>query len=101
MPTLAHYLTLSAILFSIGVTGVMTHRNLLVILMSIELMLNAANITFIAFSRFHGAMGGQAIAFFVITLAAAEVSVGLAIIVAIFRRQGTVDAGELRYLKDS
>ncbi|MBI2980962.1 MAG: NADH-quinone oxidoreductase subunit NuoK, partial [Deltaproteobacteria bacterium] len=54
MITLAHYLTLSAILFSIGVTGVMTHRNLLVILMSIELMLNAANITFIAFSRFHG-----------------------------------------------
>ncbi|MBI2082505.1 MAG: NADH-quinone oxidoreductase subunit NuoK [Deltaproteobacteria bacterium] len=98
--TLAHFITLSAILFSIGVTGVMTHRNLLVVLMSIELMLNAANVAFIAFSRFHGEMGGQALAFFVIALAASEATVGLAIVIAIFRKQGTVDAGELRYLKD-
>lgn len=100
MPTLAHYLTLSAILFSIGVTGVMAHRNLLIVLMSIEIMLNAANVALIAFSRFHGEMGGQAIVFFVIALAASEATVGLAIITAIFRKQGTVDAGELRYLKD-
>lgn len=99
MVTLAHCITLSAALFSIGVTGVLTRRNALVILMSIELMLNAANLAFVAFSRYHGGMQGQATAFFVIALAAAEVTVGLAIIMAIFRKQGTVDVGEFRFLK--
>lgn len=99
MVTLAHYITLSAILFSIGVTGVICRRNALVIFMSLELMLNAANVAFLAFARHHGGMEGQAIAFFVIALAAAEVAVGLAIIVAIFRKQGTVDVGEIRFLK--
>lgn len=97
--TLAHYITLSAILFSIGVTGVICRRNALVIFMSIELMLNAANLAFIAFARHFGGSEGQTIAFFVIALAAAEVAVGLAIIVAIFRKQGTVDVGEIRFLK--
>ena len=99
MVTLAHYITLSAILFAIGVTGVVCRRNALVIFMSIELMLNAANLAFIAFSRHFGSSNGQAIAFFVIALAAAEVSVGLAIIVAIFRKQGTIDVGNMRFLK--
>ena len=97
--TLAHYITLSAILFSIGVTGVICRRNALVIFMSIELMLNAANLALIAFSRFFGVMQGQALAFFVIALAAAEVAVGLAIILAIFKKQGTIDVGEMRFLK--
>ena len=98
-PTLAHYITLSAILFSIGVTGVVCRRNALVIFMSIELMLNAANLAFIAFARHKGTVDGEVLAFFVIALAAAEVAVGLAIIVAIFRKQGTIDVGEIRFLK--
>ncbi len=99
MITLAHYITLSAVLFSIGVTGVICRRNALIIFMSIEIMLNAANLAFIAFARHFGGADGQVIAFFVIALAAAEVSVGLAIIVAIFRKQGTIDVGEIRFLK--
>jgi NADH-quinone oxidoreductase subunit K len=97
--TLAHYITLSAILFSIGLAGVVCRRNALVIFMSIELMLNAANLAFIAFARQRGSADGQVLAFFVIALAAAEVAVGLAIIVAIFRKQGTIDVGEIRFLK--
>jgi NADH-quinone oxidoreductase subunit K len=99
MVTLAHYITLSALLFAVGVTGVVCRRNALVIFMSIELMLNAANLAFIAFSRHFGAADGQVIAFFVIALAAAEVAVGLAIIVAIFRKQGTIDVGDMMFLK--
>lgn len=99
MITLAHTITLSAILFSIGLTGVICRRNALVIFMSIELMLNAANLAFVGFARHFGGTEGQVIAFFVIALAAAEVAVGLAIIVAIFRKQGTIDVGEIRFLK--
>lgn len=99
MMTLAHTITLAAILFSIGVTGVLCRRNALVIFMSIEIMLNASNLAFIAFARHHGGLEGQTIAFFVIALAAAEVAVGLAILVLIFRRQGTIDVGEFRFLK--
>lgn len=99
MITLAHYITFSAILFSIGVTGVICRRNALVIFMSIELMLNASNLAFLAFARQQGGMDGQVIAFFIIALAAAEVAVGLAIIVAIFQQQGTIDVGEIRFLK--
>lgn len=99
MITLAHYITLSAILFSIGVAGVVCRRNALVIFMSIELMLNASNLALIAFSRHFEMMHGQALAFFVIALAAAEVAVGLAIILAIFRKQGTIDVAEMRFLK--
>ena len=99
MITLAHYITLSAILFSIGVTGVATRRNALVVFMSIELMLNASNLAFLAFARHQGGMEGQVIAFFVIALAAAELAIGLAIIIAIFRRRGTIDVGEFRFLR--
>ncbi len=99
MITLAHTIVLSAILFSIGVTGVVCRRNALVIFMSVELMLNAANLAFIAFARHQGVLDGQVIAFFVIALAAAEVAVGLGIIVAIFKKVGTIDVGEIRFLK--
>lgn len=99
MITLGHFIGLSAILFSIGVMGVLCRRNALVIFMSVELMLNAANIAFIAFSRYHGHLVGQAVSFFVIALAAAEVAVGLAIIVAIFKKIQTIDVAEMRFLK--
>jgi NADH-quinone oxidoreductase subunit K len=98
MLTLAHFITLSALLFSIGVTGVMTRRNALVVLMSIEIMLNASNLALVAFSRYHGGMEGQVLAFFVIALAAAEVTVGLAILIAIYRKQGTIDVAAFRFL---
>jgi len=97
--TVAHYVTLSAILFTVGVTGMVTRRNALVLLMSVELMLNAANLSFVAFARHHGGMEGQVLAFFVIALAAAEVTVGLAILIAIFQRTGSVDAGSMNLMK--
>jgi NADH-quinone oxidoreductase subunit K len=97
--SLAHLLGLSALLFSVGVTGVVCRRNALVIFMSIELMLNAANLAFVAFGRQRGEAVGQTIAFFVIALAAAEVAVGLAIIVAIYKKQATVDVDRIRFLK--
>lgn len=83
---LSHYLCLSAILFSCGVLGVLLRRNVLIVLMSIELMLNAVNLTFVAFSRFGNQPEGQLIVFFVMTIAAAEAAVGLAIVVALFKR---------------
>ncbi|MEK7378323.1 MAG: NADH-quinone oxidoreductase subunit NuoK, partial [Candidatus Binatota bacterium] len=85
MAPLNYYLVLSAVIFAIGVTGVIIRRNIIVILMSIELMLNAVNLTFIAFSRSLGSMDGQVIVFFVMTVAAAEAVVGLAIIISVFR----------------
>ncbi len=99
MPTLAHYITLSAILFSIGVTGVICRRNTLVIFMSIELMLNASNVAFIAFARHFGGMEGQVISFFVISLAAAEVAIGLGILMAIYKKLGTIDTDQINFLK--
>ena len=82
-----HFLVLAAVVFLIGVGGVLVRRNALIILMSVELMLNAANVTFVAFSNALNDISGQAIVFFVLVVAAAEVAVGLAIIVAIFRRR--------------
>lgn len=99
MVTLQHYLFLSAILFAIGVMGVMFRRNLIVILMSLELMLNAVNLTFIAFSRYLGTVEGQIFALFVMVVAAAEVAVGLAVAVAIFRMEGTVDVNDIDLMK--
>lgn len=96
---LTHYLILSALLFSIGVLGVLTRRNAIVIFMSIELMLNAANLAFISFSKFLGVLDGQVFVFFVMTVAAAEVAVGLAIIIAIFRNKDTIDVEELNIMK--
>jgi NADH-quinone oxidoreductase subunit K len=93
------YLLLSAFLFSVGVIGVATRRNALIIFMSIELMLNAVNLTFLAFARFLDSMEGQIFVFFVMVVAAAEVAVGLAIIIAIYRNRETVDVAELNLLK--
>ncbi len=95
----SYYLILSAILFAVGVAGVLTRRNVIVIFMCIELMLNAVNLTFVAFARHFGQASGQVFVFFVMTVAAAEVAVGLAIIIALFRTRETVDVGEVNLLK--
>ncbi|HUU45952.1 MAG TPA: NADH-quinone oxidoreductase subunit NuoK [Acidobacteriota bacterium] len=96
---MANYLVLAGILFVIGVIGVMTRRNAIIILMSVELMLNAANLLLIVFARVHGDMGGQLMVFFVMTVAAAEAAVGLAILVAVFRRKKSIDVDRLNLLK--
>jgi len=98
IPT-SHYLFLSLALFTIGVIGVLTRRNVIIILMSIELILNAVNINLIAFSRLLGSVDGQIFAIFVITDAAAEAAVGLGIIIAFFRNRETVLADEMDILK--
>jgi len=99
MVPLNHYLILSAAIFAIGVVGVVIRRNLIVVLMAIELMLNAVNLTFIAFSRFLGSMEGQVIVFFVMAVAAAEAVVGLAIIISVFRHRQSLDPQEMQLLK--
>ena len=99
MITITHYIVLSAILFGIGAVGVMVRRNALVLLMSVELMLNAANLALIAFSRQLGNETGHVLAIFVMTVAAAEAAVGLALVLAIFRHRGTVDVDQVRSLK--
>lgn len=96
---LEHYLVVSALLFSIGLFGVITRRNLILIYMSLELMLNAANLTLVAFSRFNNNLDGQLMAVFVVTVAASEVAVGLALIVALFRRRQTTDVKDIATLK--
>ena len=97
--SLEHYLIVSALLFSLGLLGVITRRSLLIIYMSLELMLNAANLALVAFSRFNNNLDGQVMVFFIITVAAAEVAVGLALIVAIFRRRQTTHVEDLATLK--
>jgi len=99
-PTLHAYVALSAILFAIGFFGVLVRRNTLAIFMSLELMLMAATLAFVAFSRFNGTMDGNVFVFFILTVAAAEVAVGLAIIVALFRRRQTVQVDQLSALKN-
>lgn len=99
MATPAHFLVLSAVLFAIGILGVLTRRNVIVIFMSIELMLNAANLAFVAVANHLGSMEGQAIVFFVMTLAAAEVAVGLAIVLSVFRNKQTVNVDEIALLR--
>ena len=94
-----HYLLLSAILFMIGVTGVLLRRNLIVLFMSIELMLNAVNISFVTFSHASGKVDGQVMVFFVMTIAAVEVTIGLAIAVLIFKEKDTVDTKEMTTLR--
>ena len=93
------YLVLAAILFTIGAVGVLVRRNIIVIFMSIELMLNAVNLVFVAFARQWQSMDGQVIVFFVMTVAAAEAAVGLAIIISVFRNRETVNADELTLLR--
>lgn len=99
MVPISHYLLLAAALFAVGVVGVLVRRNALVVLMSIELMLNAANLTFIAFSKYHGNDTGQIAVFFVIAVAAAEAAVGLAIVLALFRRKRSVALDQADLLK--
>ena len=94
-----HVLMVSGILFSLGLFGVLVRRNVLLILLSIELMLNAANLTLIAGSAQHGNVDGQIAAFFVMVVAAAEVSIGLAVAILLFRKQDSVDTNEIRWLK--
>ena len=96
---LTWYLGLSAVLFAIGAIGVLIRRNVIVIFMAIELMLNAVNLTFVALARSLGSMDGQVIVFFVMTVAAAEAAVGLAIILAVFRNRETTNADELVTLR--
>jgi NADH-quinone oxidoreductase subunit K len=96
---LEHYLVVSALLFCIGLLGVIMRRNLLVIYMSLELMLNAANVALVAFSRFNGHLNGQVMVFFIITVAAAEVAVGLALIVALYRKRQTAHVEDLTTMK--
>lgn len=98
-PTLNTYLALSAVLFSIGTAGVFLRRNLITILLSVEVMLNAANLAFVAVDRFLGTVDGQIIAFFVVTVAAAEAAVGLAIIIALFRHKETLTPDAFTSLK--
>ena len=93
------YLTLSALLFSIGAVGLLIRRNVLIMFMCIELMLNAANLTFVTFARVLNDIGGQALVFFVLVVAAAEVVVGLGIIVAIFRRRVGATADDIHVMK--
>lgn len=94
-----YYLIVSALLFSIGVTGVLVRRNAIVIFMSIELMLNAINLTLVAFSSYMGNINGQIFVFIVMTVAAAEAAIGLAIIIALFRNKESINIDEINILK--
>ena len=96
---LEHYLVTSVLLFALGLAGVIVRRNLLIIYMGLELMLNAANLALVAFSRFNSNLDGQVFVFFVITVAAAEVSVGLALIVALYRKRRTAHVEDLMTMK--
>lgn len=96
---LEYYLTLSAIMFTIGMIGVITRRNAIIIFMSIEMMLNSVNLTLVSFSSFFGDMTGQIMVFFVMTVAAAEAAIGLAIILALFRKKQTIYVDEVNLLK--
>jgi len=97
--TLNWYLALGVVLFTLGVLGVLFRRNAIVILMSVELMLNAVNLTLVALSQAMGDVSGQVIVFFVIAVAAAEAAVGLAIVIALFRKKVTVDVGAFNLFK--
>ena len=99
MITLIHYLIASALLFTIGLVGVVTRRNVLMILLCIEIMFNAANLAFVAYARAWGDLGGQIVVFFIITVAAAEVTVGLAIAILLSRQLKTLNADEANLLK--
>lgn len=96
---LGHYLVLSAILFAIGAAGVLTRRNAIVLFMCVEIMLNAANLAFVAFARFHQDLGGHLFAFMVIAVAAAEAGIGLAIIVNVFRQNRGLNVDDLNAMR--
>ncbi|HWH32032.1 MAG TPA: NADH-quinone oxidoreductase subunit NuoK [Egibacteraceae bacterium] len=94
-----HYLILAAALFTTGLVGVLVRRNLIVMFMCVELMLNSVNLTLVAFSRIHGGLDGQIMSFFVMVVAAAEVTVGLALIINLFRLRASVDADDVHSLR--
>ena len=96
---IGHYLTVSAILFSIGLFGLLVRKNILMMLLSIELILNAANLSFVSFSSFQGNLSGQVVVFFTMIVAAAEVTVGLAVVVMLYRKTQTTDVDKLDSLK--
>jgi NADH-quinone oxidoreductase subunit K len=96
---LSHYLILSATLFAIGAAGVFLRKNLITILLSVEIMLNAVNLTFVAVGRYHGTVDGQIITFFVMTVAAAEAAVGLALVISLFRHKETLSPDAFTMLK--
>ncbi len=99
VPT-TQYLALAAVLFTIGLSGVLLKRNALIVMMSVELMLNAANLTFLAFARQTANISGHAIAFFVMAVSAAEAAIGLALVTAIYRSRGSLDIDEVRTLRE-
>ncbi len=99
MVPLSYYIALSALMFTLGVLGVIIRRNAIVIFMSLELMFNSANLAFVAFALFYQNLSGQIFVFFVMTVAAAEVAVGLALMVAIFRSKGSIDVDQVSSLK--
>jgi NADH-quinone oxidoreductase subunit K len=94
-----HYLFVSALLFSIGLIGILTRRNILMILLSIELILNAANLSFVSFSSFLGDLNGQVVVFFIMIVAACEVTVGLAVVVLLFRKKDSTTVEEIKTLR--
>ena len=94
-----HFLIVSALIFALGVAGVLISRNLIIMLMSVELMLNAANLAIITFSRLHQDLTGHVLVFIVLTVAAAEAAVGLALIITLFRRRGTIDSAKFNIMK--
>ncbi len=100
LPALDHVVLLAVALFAVGLVGVMSRRNILVMLLSVEIMLNAANLALVAFSRLHANLDGQVFVFFTMTVAAAEVAVGLAIVIALYRLRRTTDVGETTELHD-
>lgn len=93
------YIALSAFLFTVGALGVLLRRNAIIVFMSIEMMLNAANLLFVAFARYYNDVDGQVLVFFVITVAAAEVAVGLALIVTIFKSKSSINIDEINLMK--
>jgi len=99
MLPVSYYIGLSAVLFTIGALGVLIRRNAIIIFMSVELMLNAANLAFVSFARLYNALDGQIFVFFVMAVAAAEVAVGLALIVAIFETKKSIDIDQMNHLK--
>jgi len=99
MVPLSYYVTLSAIVFATGLVGVLIRRNIIIILLSVELMLNATNINFVAFSHYYQNVAGQVFVFFALTVAAAEVAVGLAIIIALHRSKASINVDEFKLLK--
>jgi NADH-quinone oxidoreductase subunit K len=99
MVPVSYYVVLSAIVFTTGLVGVLIRRNIIIILLSIELMLNATNINFVAFSYYLGNVAGQVFVFFALTVAAAEVAVGLAIIIALYRNKASINVDEFQLLK--